>query len=175
MKLMAHVEPMIASRLATSATRKPLTPALSPSDGERVAEGRVRGIVRLPGRRYERGAFTLVEVMMAVAIFVMCMFAILSLVSQNLRAARSLTIQTPHAGMLAAQLSLTNMLEEGVESGDFGDLYPGYEWQRNIVWIGSNGLFRVQFVIGQNGQEESKLEVEVYKPQSTPPGLGLRR
>jgi prepilin-type N-terminal cleavage/methylation domain-containing protein len=126
-------------------------------------------------RRCERGAFTLVEVMMAVAIFVMCMFAILSLVSQNLRAARSLTIQTPHAGMLAAQLSLTNMLEEGVESGDFGDLYPGYEWQRNIVWIGSNGLFRVQFVIGQNGQEESKLEVEVYKPQSTPPGLGLRR
>jgi prepilin-type N-terminal cleavage/methylation domain-containing protein len=123
-------------------------------------------------RRAERGAFTLVEVMMAVAIFVMCMFAILSLVSQNLRAARSLTIQTPHAGVLAAQLCLTNKLEEGVESGNFGDLYPGYDWHREVVWAGSNGLFRVHFVISRGGQEDSTLEVEVYKPRSTPPGLG---
>lgn len=126
-------------------------------------------------RRFGRVGFTLVEVMMAVAIFVMCMFAILSLVSQNLKAARLLTLQTPHAGVLAAQLSLTNKLEEGVESGDFGDLYPGYEWKREVIWVGSNGLFRVNFVIGRGGEEESKLEVEVYKPQSTPPGLGLRR
>jgi prepilin-type N-terminal cleavage/methylation domain-containing protein len=126
-------------------------------------------------QRAERGAFTLVEVMMAVAIFVMCMFAILSLVSQNLRAARSLTIQTPHAGVLAAQLCLTNKLEEGVESGNFGDLYPGYDWQREVVWAGSNGLFRVHFVITRGGQEDSTLEVEVYKPQSTPPGFGFGR
>ena len=173
MKLMAHVEPTpnpSQEETRQGAVRPPNVRFPFPS-----WEGSGVGFGKRSTRRYERGAFTLVEVMMAVAIFVMCMFAILSLVSQNLRAARSLTIQTPHAGMLAAQLSLTNMLEEGVESGDFGDLYPGYEWQRNIVWIGSNGLFRVQFVIGQNGQEESKLEVEVYKPQSTPPGLGLRR
>ena len=173
MKLMAHVEPTpnpSQEGIRQGAIRPPNARFPFPS-----WEGSGVGFGKRSTRRSERGAFTLVEVMMAVAIFVMCMFAILSLVSQNLRAARSLTIQTPHAGMLAAQLSLTNMLEEGVESGDFGDLYPGYEWQRNIVWIGSNGLFRVQFVIGQNGQEESKLEVEVYKPQSTPPGLGLRR
>jgi prepilin-type N-terminal cleavage/methylation domain-containing protein len=135
-------------------------------------------------RRYERGAFTLVEVMMAVAIFLMCMFAILSLVSQNLRAARSLTVQRPHAGMLAGQLALTNMLEEGVESGNFGDLFlPAdknekrtlWEWQREIVWVGSNGLFQVHFIITADGQVDSELQVEVYKPQSTPPGLGLRR
>jgi hypothetical protein len=134
-------------------------------------------------RRGERGAFTLVEVMMAVGIFVMCMFAILSLVSQNLRAARSLTVQSPHAGLLAAQLSLTNRLEEGTESGDFGDLFQtgdksqrvDWKWDREIRWIGSNGLFRVHFVITRDGQPDSELEVEVYKPQSTPPGLGLGR
>jgi type II secretory pathway pseudopilin PulG len=141
-----------------------------------VAAGRVRG------RRFERGAFTLVEVMMAVGIFVMCMFAILSLVSQNLRAARSLTVQAPHAGILAAQLSLTNRLEEGVESGDFGDLFQtgdknqrtAWKWEREVRWVGSNGLFRVHFVISRDGELDSELEVEVYKPQSTPPGMGLR-
>lgn len=121
------------------------------------------------------GAFTLVEVMMAVAIFVMCMFAILSLVSQNLRAARSLTIQTPHAGVLAAELALTNRLEEGSFSGDFGDLYKGYSWRSEITWLRSNGLFRVVYEVDNGREVESTLEVLTYKPQSPAPGLGSRR
>ena len=47
----------------------------------------------------------------------MCIFAILELVSSNLRNARRL--QEPHvdAGSLIAELSLTNKLYEGAESG----------------------------------------------------------
>lgn len=118
-------------------------------------------------------AFTLLEVMIAVAIFVMAMFAILNLVTQNLRAARSLKSYTPHAGSLAAGLVLSNTLAEGTEIGDFEDLFPSqfpdHTWAREITWAGSNGLFQVDFMIYRKGETESALTILVYKPLSPAP------
>src|SRR5437870_12417598 len=68
-------------------------------------------------------AFTLMEVLIASGIFFICMFAILGLVSQTLRNARILRTTRVDAGMIAAQLTLTNKLYEGSESGDFGNYY----------------------------------------------------
>jgi Tfp pilus assembly protein PilV len=118
-------------------------------------------------RQSLEAAFTLLEVMIATAIFFAATFAILALVSQNLRAARLLTQTGPHAGMLAAELVLTNRLEEGIESGDFGEFYPQYSWERDILLVGSNGLFQVDFTVFRERDVNSQLSILLYRPEST--------
>jgi type II secretion system protein I len=120
-----------------------------------------------------RGAFSLLEVMIAIAVFFVAVFAILALVSQSLDNARRLQRPTIDAGLLAAQLSLTNSLVEGTESGDLGDLlgdaYKGYTWTREIVEAQSNKLFQVNFAIQHNGGDKpvvSQTSVLFYRPQS---------
>src|SRR5438270_11865223 len=92
-------------------------------------------------------AFTIIEVMIAMGIFFMAIFAILSLVSSNLRIARRLQEPQVDAGMLVSQLSLTNQLQEGGDSGNFGDVYPGYKWESTITQVGTNGLFQVEYLV----------------------------
>ena len=78
----------------------------------------------------QRGGFSLLEVMFAVVAFCTATFAILALVSQSLDTARRLQRPMVDAGLVASQLSLTNKLVEGTESGDLGELlgdaYKGY-------------------------------------------------
>lgn len=141
--------------------------------------------VRGRSRTAERGhGFTILEVIIACAIFFMVSFAVLEMVIQGLSAARSLQQREPDAGMLAATLSLTNRLEEGTESGDFEDiapgLYPGYRWERYVEEVGSNSLFKVDFVVyynkrqGRKGPSESHMSIFLYKPGS-PPGSASGR
>lgn len=94
-----------------------------------------------------KSGFTLLEVMIAMFVFFIVVFAVLGMVVQSLGAARALQVQHPDAGMLAASLSLSNFLEEGIESGDFEDVFPGYSWEREIIEVGSNGLFKVDFFV----------------------------
>lgn len=117
-------------------------------------------------------AFTLMEVMIAMAIFFVAVFAILALVSQNLRYIQNLQKPQIDIGALAAELTLTNSLEIGVESGDFGDLYPNATWTREIYEAGSNGLFGVDFTVieGERRQVvETKLSILLHRPLSDPP------
>jgi Tfp pilus assembly protein PilV len=126
----------------------------------------VRLEVQKARNRWRIEAFSLLEVMIAVFIFFMAVFSILELVSQNLRAARLLQSDSPNAGVLAAELSLTNKLEEGTDSGDFGDLYPAYSWSRDIFETSSNGLFQVDFVVFRQSQVDSTMSVLLFKPES---------
>ena len=124
---------------------------------------------RTPGRD---SAFTLIEVMIAIAIFVMAMFTILAVLSAGLHAASILRNNGPTAGMVAGQLSLTNKLEEGSESGDFGEIYKGYHWTSECREVASNGLFQVDFtVINSGGNPESTLTAIFYRPDSQHMGL----
>src|SRR5262245_4822516 len=116
-------------------------------------------------------AFTLLEVIIACAIFFIAGFAILSLVTRSVAAARALQHREPDAGMLAAVLSITNKLTEGRESGDFqdicGNLYSDYSWEREIYEIGSNGYFQVDFYVyndKRKGSEPVKLSTHFYRP-----------
>lgn len=126
-----------------------------------------------------QGAFSLLEVMIAMGIFFVAIFGILALVSQNLVAARRLQRNEPDITVLAAQLSLTNRLEEGFDSGDFGDMYPNCLWSRTITEVSSNGLFRVDFTLHQatgNRQSaltERHLTLLLYRPGSGG-GVGYR-
>ena len=120
-------------------------------------------------------AFTLLEVMIAMGLFFIAVFSILALVSNGLRNARALQQTTVDAGMLAAELSLTNKLEEGVDSGDFGDLYPDYEWTQEIMEAKTNGLFEVRFVIRhRTGGRlvETPMTILLFRPESPTRGIG---
>jgi type II secretory pathway pseudopilin PulG len=115
-----------------------------------------------------RRAFTLLEVMIATAIFFAAVFSILALVGQCLRSARGLHKNAPTAGMVAAeQISMTNKVEEGIQSGDFGDLYPDWEWETSTVFFASNGMYQVDIAVLHKGNLDSSISILAYKPDST--------
>ena len=95
--------------------------------------------------RTARSAFTLLEVMFAMVAFCTAIFVILALVSNSLANARRLQRPMVDAGVLAAELSQTNQLVEGVKSGSLDDLlgnsYQGYTWTRDIEEVQTNKLF----------------------------------
>ena len=121
---------------------------------------------RLPRRDGSNTAFNLIEVMVATALLVISLASILLLVSTGIRTARILDRVHVDASSVAGELSLTNRLEEGVESGDFGDAHPGYGWTRTITEAGTNGLFRVDFVVSGGGEAESRLSLLLFRPGS---------
>lgn len=135
-----------------------------------------------PGHNSAAGAasqgFTLLEVMVAMFLFFLAVFAILDATNQSLRAARSLQLNLPDASMLAADLFLTNRLEEGESSGDFGELYPDFNWTRRIYERETNGLYQVDFILVGSiaGRPHATTNtVLVWRPESSQIVPGLRR
>jgi len=120
------------------------------------------------GRRVK--GFSLLEVMIAIGIFFMVAFTVLALVSRCLRQAGALgQVRTP-IGSLAAQTAATNQLEEGVESGDFEDLFPDYRWSRDIYEI-TNGLYEVNLSVTRGSQgKPSEMTILLYRPKGAPTG-----
>jgi len=123
------------------------------------------------GSKSAFGGFTLLEVMIAMAVFFIVVFAVLGIVVQSMGAARALQRPQPDFAILASQISLSNVLEEGFESGDFGELteeFSDFTWERQIVEVGSNGLFQVDFVIihsDARGKSVSEsMSLLMYKP-----------
>ncbi|HEX3856886.1 MAG TPA: prepilin-type N-terminal cleavage/methylation domain-containing protein [Verrucomicrobiae bacterium] len=116
----------------------------------------------------QQRAFTLMEVMIAIAIFFMSVFVILALVSQSLANARRLQRPIVDAGMIASELSLTNQIVEENQSGDFGDAYPGYAWTADITEVQTNKLFQVDYVVQRSDNREvmQKMSVLFFRPQS---------
>ncbi|MCX8107258.1 MAG: prepilin-type N-terminal cleavage/methylation domain-containing protein [Verrucomicrobiae bacterium] len=118
--------------------------------------------------------FTLLEVLIAMGIFFMAIFAILDLVAQNLRIARGLRLGEVEFGSVAAELSMTNRLTEGTTTGDFGDLRPGASWAAETRLYSSNGLFQVDIVIDwpENGLvQQRKGSILLYRPDSPNPSF----
>lgn len=126
------------------------------------------------------GAFTLIEVMIAMGIFFMAVFAILGLVSTNLRNARRLQDKPVDASSIIAQIWLTNNPTEGDGSGDFGKIYPGYKWSSNCVAredFPTNGMFQIDFTVTGpsmgRGQRGVQTTMSVLQWNPRPPVLGV--
>jgi hypothetical protein len=125
----------------------------------------------------KRDAFTLMEVVIASAIFFLAVFAILALVSSTLRNARSLRHIQVDAGMIAAQLFKTNKFSEQVESGDFGSAYPDYSWQTESMEAQTNGLWQFNITVMRRGQHEpvDQISLFIFSPESSSGPFGPRR
>jgi Tfp pilus assembly protein PilV len=137
-------------------------------------------------RRSGGFAFTILEVMIALAIFFACVFGILALVSQSLRQARSLRAVSMDARSAISLLSQTNRLEEGPIPLEiklaFEQENPGYIIEGQIVQVETNGLFQVEFYVGGQTSGESKGAMAVtntvlfYRPMSQQQtGVRIRR
>jgi prepilin-type N-terminal cleavage/methylation domain-containing protein len=121
-----------------------------------------------------RRAFTLLEVMFAMVVFCTAMFVILAMVSNLLTNARRLQQRSMvDAGVLAAELSQTNQLVEGIESGNLGDLlgnaYQGYTWKYDIQEVQTNKLFQVDFIIQSDSGDRpvvSQMSILLFRPNS---------
>lgn len=118
--------------------------------------------IRLPNRGRRRG-FTLVEVAVAGAILALALFGFITICSTGLRSAKILNRVEVDCSSLAAELSMSNRLEEISESGDFGNLYPGYRWTRTVQEVGTNGLYRADIVVSGAGPgSERRLSVLLF-------------
>jgi hypothetical protein len=115
--------------------------------------------------------------MLAITIFFMAMFAILGVLSSGVRAASILRNNGPTAGMVVAQLSATNKLEEGSQTGAFDEIpiYKDYKWVADLREVATNGLFQVDVVVVDgNGVQVSTLSALLYRPESDNGKLGLQ-
>jgi prepilin-type N-terminal cleavage/methylation domain-containing protein len=120
-----------------------------------------------PGRR----AFTLLEVMVAIAIFFAAVVAVLELVSQNLRLVQLYQQARPSPSDIASEIALGTTLQEGGESGDFSEFYPGSTWAQEVTMVGTNGLYRVDLTVTELLGEktiENKMSVLFYRPETAP-------
>jgi len=133
-----------------------------------------------------KAAFTLAEVLVAVAIFAVAVFAILRLVNQNIQLVRMMQQQRPDLGALADR-TLTEYGESaggilrvqvgdepmdpdfgGNEGGDLSPLYPDANWWRDIEPLDeTNGLYRVtihveEFIAGE--PQEIVLRYLMFRP-----------
>ena len=152
-------------------------------------------------RRQLRAAmsgFTLAEVLIAVAIFVIAIFAILKMVSQSMSLVRSIQLQRPDLGTLAGK-TMMDSLQTGeagdVVSGlaiglttpddeDFGGnnggssmLYPNATWTRYLDPVDeTNGLYRATITVievNKDGQEtETGLNFLLFRPDLAEQEMG---
>ena len=129
-------------------------------------------------------AFTLAEVLIAVGIFVVAIFAILQLVNQGLELVRVIQQQRPDMGALAAKTlvelpepdgtlatGLTEPLDEdfGGNGGGQFTLYPDARWQRDIMSLdATNGLYQATITIeeqvGGGENTEYQLRFLMFRP-----------
>ncbi len=142
-----------------------------------------------PRTTHHVAAFSLIEVMVALAIFFMAVFAILGLISTCLQNARIFQkVKPPDARMVFAyQTSITNKVIEGTisfefsEMADFGDEFRNYsaevEAYPNEMY--TNGLWDVQYRVlnRRTGRMESSFTTFQFDPSTKSKSLsggGLR-
>jgi Tfp pilus assembly protein PilV len=129
-----------------------------------------------PQRKSPRlaAAFSLMEVMIALGIFFMAVFAILALVSNTLRNARALQRVEVEAAMVAADLTKTNRYTEGSESGDFGDFAREYSYRYETYEAATNGLWQADIVLQRRGlsQPADTMSILLFSPESSSAPFG---
>ena len=91
---------------------------------------------------HNRG-FSLLEVMIAVALIAVALVTLLGSQSQSVSFANSAKFETMAALLAQSKMSEITIQDAGSLSsdrGDFGDAYPGYAWEATVSDISVEGL-----------------------------------
>jgi general secretion pathway protein I len=117
--------------------------------------------------------FTLLEVMVAMAIIAIALTAVLGSQSQSLSLASEAKFSTTAA--LLAQSKMAEIEAEKPEdltsdSGDFGEDYPGYRWDKSVNDMTfdepegiSDHLKRIDLIISWEESDRYKYRLRLYK------------
>ncbi len=113
---------------------------------------------------YQTASFTLIEIVVAMALFFAAGFALLNLIGTNLRILRSLYVPHPDMGSVATELTLALQTNRDVSalnlSGDFGEVFPGATWSAQLTVLATNsgvwgkragGLYQVNLSLQWKG------------------------
>jgi general secretion pathway protein I len=103
-------------------------------------------------KNFANKGFTLLEVMIAVALIAIALTTLLGSQSQSVSFANSAKFETTAA--LLAQSKMSEMILQGPdaissESGDFGDDYPGYAWDATVSDISIEGVTSISDYLKQ--------------------------
>jgi Tfp pilus assembly protein PilV len=129
-----------------------------------------------PRADLRRRAFTLLEVMIAVGILFMCLFAVMALLTNSLASARKLQqhrdIDTGSiAGLIYVELVNTNSLSEGPVDVDLEEMFPGSKCHADLTQVGTNGLCQVDFDVERNQKVEAQSHFFIYLPNMKVGGI----
>jgi general secretion pathway protein I len=113
--------------------------------------------------KFQKDGFTLLEVMVAVAILAIVMVSVYKMHSQSLAMSAEARFYT-QAPMLAqsklAELEISAEGEFTADSGDFEENFPGYSWRVSIDDVVSealgevsNDLKRIEITVSYNNDE----------------------
>lgn len=118
--------------------------------------------------------FTLLEVMIAVAIIAIALLAVLGSQSQGVSLANESRFNTTAAllaqGKMAELESVTNKGALTSDSGDFGDEFPGYTWQllvHDVLFEGadrvSDRLKRIDLEVSWGTDKRFQYRLRLYR------------
>ena len=139
-----------------------------------MAEFRYRYLKKLPGFSRTLSGFTLLEVMIALAVMSIVLVSVYRMHSQSLSmntAARFYTLAPLLAQNKIAELEALSSDGFPNDSGDFGEQYPGYSWQTSITDVSSevlgevaNDLKRIDLTVSYNNNQFSH-SIRTYRFQ----------
>lgn len=108
--------------------------------------------------------FTLLELIVAIAILAVALFGVMQAVTQGINS--SIVSRERARAVELAELKLTELrldpaLEPGVSDGDFGDQQPDWTWTSDVVETEQEGLLRLLVTVSwAHGGQERSVEVE---------------
>lgn len=130
----------------------------------------------------ELSGFTLLEVMVAVAIIAIAFVTLIGSQSQSVSIAGKTSFAVSSALLAQQKLTEIEMVDfEGVSSdgGDFGENYPGYRWRSEVTDLGedetgiaeSDGMLKsVDLVVTLGGDDGQTYAVRSIIMQKIKPG-----
>ncbi len=107
----------------------------------------VRGLMKNVSNR----GFTLLEVLIAVALIAIALTTLLGSQSQSVSFANSAKFETMAALLAQSKMSEIALQQETLasDSGDFGDEYPGYAWEVEVSDISIEGVDNISDYLKQ--------------------------